>query len=473
VTTPITELARRLPHDAVVDADDIIAELEALGVGDGTARERYGMPSVFALGDAVLTHLQHSAHRQYAHPDVRADVRADTRAQTGTRRAPSHRAYLVTPLLRCALYVGPLAVAVAAAGLLHRVAWPVPAVTLLLGWSAAQALTGLGARLARRTGMAAATRTVAGGFAATAGLWCALVWVAPATLVGPERLLAALVGLGGLTCLATVAGALVTRAELAVIRWSLPIWLIAAVSAAGAWPPGTPEHLLLGAAIVTAAGRAYRPALTRSAPPRPAPTVTEIRQASWYAAIGAAQTGCVVLLWLSGPAGVTPPALLPLLVAVPMLEALVGWHTDQLDVGLDRVESHAGYAAHVRGVTVVTVAGLLPPLGVGLALAVAAYRLPYGLSAHDGARDLVLSLAGGTLLGGVFAATLLLAGGGRTAQAAVLAALPAVLTAVVAALPWHRPGTGLLPTVVAVLAVTLLVGLPAVARTSLDHRRTS
>jgi hypothetical protein len=460
VTEQVTELARRLPRDAVVDADDVIAEIEALGVGDRAARERYGMPSVFALGEAVLTHLQYG--------------RTAVRPHRGARRAPSRRGYLVTALLRCALYLGPLSVAMAAAGPLGRVAWQVPAVTLLLGWSAAQALTSVGASLARRAGRSVAARLVAGGFAAVAGLWCALVWVAPAAMLGPDRLLAAVVGVGGLLTLATVAGALVTGAESAVIRWSLPVWLLAAVTMADAWPPGVPGHLLLGVAVAVAAARAFRPALLRGLPRRPALTAVELRRALCYLVIGTAQAACVALLWRTGPVAATPPAVLPLLAAVPMLEALIGWHTGQLDAALDDAESSSAYARHVRNVTVVTVAGLCPPLAVGVALAAAAYRLPYGLSAQHGARDLVLSLAGGVLLGGVLAVTLLLAAHGRTAAAAVLAAAPPTLSAMapVLAVVWPAvPGPDLLPTIVAILAVTLLLGLPAVARTALDHRR--
>lgn len=471
VAEPVTTLARRLPNDGVIDADDVIAAIESLGVSDRTARERYGMPSVFTLGEAVLTHLR------YGHTAVRP--------HRGVRRAPSHHAYLGAALLRCALYLGPLSVAVAATGPLHRVAWPVPTLTLLLGWSAAQALTSVGGSVARHTGPAAAVRLVAGGFAAAIGFWCALVWVAPASLLGPDRLLAGAVGVGGLAVLATVAAALVARTEAAVVRWSLPTWLVAAVAVAGAgtdgWAARAPLGILLPAAIAVALGRALWP-MRRSAtePCRPALTATDLRRGLLYLIIGAAQAVCVALLWRTGPAGASPPAVLPLLAAVPLLEALVGWHTSQVEAGLDNADSGPAFAAHLRGVTVVTVAGLLPPLAVGVALAAAAYRLPYGLSGYADARDLVLALAGGTLLGGVFAVTLLLAARGWTAAAAAVAATPPLLTLALPLVPAHRLGPlgagetpDLLPTIVAILAVTHLVGLLAVARTALDHRRTS
>jgi hypothetical protein len=388
----------------------------------------------------------------------------------------------VAALVRCALYVGPLGAAVAAAELLGRVAWQVPAAALILGWATSQALAGLSSRAVRRTdpgsSPAVAARLVAGGFGAAAGVWCALVWITPATLLGPQRLLAALLGLGALTCLGTVTAALVTRSEVAVVRWSLPIWLLAAVTVADGWSGRIPVAVLLPAAIVLAALRACRPLLGARVPARPALTAADLRCAGNYLVIGAAQAGCVALLWRTGGAGTPPPAMLPLLAAVPLLEALIGWHAVQVDAGLDEFDSGTAYAGHLRSVTVVTVAGLVPPLAIGVALIAAAYRLPYGLSGLSGAREVVLALAGGTLLSGVLAATLLLAVRGRTAAAAVLAAAPLVLTGTLPVLAGHWLPTAaatpdLLPIAVTLLAVTHLVGLSAVAHTALDHRRTS
>jgi hypothetical protein len=170
--------------------------------------------------------------------------------------------------------------------------------------------------------------------------------------------------------------------------------------------------------------------------------------------------------------------VLPLLAAVPILEALVGWYALRIDAGLDDFDDAAGYHRHVRSVTVITVAGLVPPFAIGVALTAAAYRLPYGLPALHGAREVVLALAGGTLLGGLLAATMVLAARGRTLAAAVLAVTPLALTAgaPAAPAPW-LPGTGGVPDLLAIavtlLAVALLGGLLTVAYTALDHRRTS
>jgi hypothetical protein len=396
------------------------------------------------------------------------------RARRGARRAGERRPYLGAAALRCALYLGPLAAGVAGSGALARVARPVPVAALVLGWVTAQALTAVGAAVARRAGPSPAARLAGAGFAAAAGLWCALVWLAPPALVGPDRPLATAVGLGALTALATVTAALVTGAERAVIRWSLPCWLLAAAtpaSAIGLRAPGAAVGYLLPAALVVAAVRAYRPVIGRAVPGRPPLRRADLRSGVTYLVMGAGQAACGALLWHAGPPGATSPAALPLLAAVPVVQALVGWHVREVRRGLDGAGSGAELRAHLRGVTVVTVAGLLPPLAAGGALAAAAYRLPYGLSAVTGARDAVLALAGGTLLGGVLAATFLLAARGRTAAAATLA-LAAPLATVVARLMLRTPPDPL-PAVVAALALTHLLGLLTVAYTGADHRRTS
>ncbi|NMO52589.1 hypothetical protein HH310_15475 [Actinoplanes sp. TBRC 11911] len=367
---------------------------------------------------------------------------------------------MTAAVLRCAVYLGPLSVAVAAAGPLSRVAWPIPLVTLLIGWTAAQALTGTGVAVARRSGPAAACRLVGSGFAAAAGLWSALVWVAPRALVGPDRGLALVIGLGGLATLATVTAALVTRAEAAIVKWTLPCWLLAVAALAGL-PVGT----LLPAAIVAAAVRAFKPLVVpgvRGRPPRL--TRADRHRGGGYLVIGASQAVCVGVLWHATPAGSTLPFWLPLLLAVPILEALIGWHVDQVDAGLDTSESVADFGRHVRTITLVTLAGLLPPLAVGVALAIAADQVPPAM------RGVVQSAAAGMLLGGVFAITFLLAARTRLAVAAAVAATPPLL---LAALPILPVAAGDLPNAVGVLVVTHSAGLLVVALTVADDRRTS
>jgi peptidoglycan/LPS O-acetylase OafA/YrhL len=154
---------------------------------------------------------------------------------------------------------------------------------------------------------------------------------------------------------------------------------------------------------------------------------------------------------------------LPLLLAVPALETLVGWHMHQVEAGLDAAESGRDYRKHIRSVAVATVAALMPPLAAGFALAAAAYQIPYGTATRDG----VLALAAGTLLGGLFAATFLLAARGRTAVAATLAAAAPLAIVALPFLP--APPLDPLPGFVAVFLVTDLLGLLAVAYTAADH----
>ena len=387
--------------------------------------------------------------------------------QPGARQAPTLG---VTLLLRCALYLGPLSIMIAAAGFLGGLPWQVPAGTLVLGWSAAQALAGAGAVVARRGGPGAGVRLVGLGFLVAAALWSALVLFAPAAVTGSAPGPAFAVGICGLVSLATVTAALVGRTEAAVVRWSLPCWLLAAIAVAGAigdtWAARVPVSTVLPIAVTVAALRAFRPAFRRRT------TLVlrgdDLRGGFGRVLLGAGHAACAVLLWRAGPPAATSPAVLPLLAAGPVLEALTGWHRRQVESSLDLAESGAEHREHVGGVTMVTVAALLPPLAAGIALALAAYRLPGGVV---GAREGVLAVAGGLLLSGVLAITLLLAAWGRTIVAALLAVAPPLAAIAAPLLPALPPDP--LRTVVAILAATHLVGLLTVAHTAADPRRTS
>ncbi|MFG1602478.1 hypothetical protein [Actinoplanes sp. NPDC049265] len=445
----VADLAGRLGDD-LVDASDVVAEIGQLGVGDDDeARRRYGM-SLHGLGISVLTHLE------------------QRRAQRGARRAPARRPYLGAAAVRCALYLGPLGVALAGTAILARLNWLVPAVLVLLGWSATQALTSVGAEVARGAGAAPAARLVGGGFLAAGGLWGALVWVAPDALLGGSRMLALTVGLGGLGALATVTAALVTRTEADVVRWSAPCWLLGALGVADAfgagWASGLPLGTLLPAAIVVAAVRAYRPVIIRRVPGRPRLERGALRRGLGHLVLGAAQAGTVVLLWRAGPSGAALLAVLPLLAAVPALETLIGWHLHEVEAGLDLAESTRDHRRHVRSIAVTTVSALLPPLAAGIALAAAAYRVP--VTARPG----VLALAAGTLFGGLLAITFLLAARRRIVIAASLAAAAPLAILTSATLKAPLPGEPL-PTAVAVLAITHLLGLLLVAYASAGRQK--
>ncbi|GLY94601.1 hypothetical protein [Actinoplanes sp. NBRC 103695] len=446
----VVGLAERLGDD-IVDASDVVAEIGQHGLDDDEeARRRYGM-SLHGVGVSVLTHLE------------------QRRIQRGARRAPAKRPYFGAAFVRCALYLGPLSVAVAGVPVFARLGWLVPAVLALLGWSAAQALTSVGAEVARNAGAAPAARLVGGGFLTVAGIWGALVWVAPDALLGGSRGLALTVGLGGLATLATVTAALVTRTEADVVRWSLPCWLLGALSVAAVlgdgWAADLPLGTLLPAAIVVAAVRAYRPVIMRRVPGRPRLRRGAIWRGAGHLVLGAGQAGTAVLMWHAGPTVALALAVLPLLLAVPALETLIGWHLHEMEAGLDLAESERDYRRHVRSVAVTTVSALLPPLAAGIALTAAAYRVPAQ------ARIGVLALAAGTLLGGLLAITFLLAARRRTATAASLAAAVPLAILTLPLLP--APSLAPLPAVVAVLAATHLLGLLLVAHTSADQRRPS
>ena len=344
-------------------------------------------------------------------------------------------------LLRCALYLIPLCVAVSAAGVLGRVPWLVPVAVLLIGWSAAQGLTTVAAPVTWRYGAAAGARLAGAGFLGAGLAWAAVIWVAPAALLGGDRWLAAGIGAGGLGALAVVTGAVVIRAEKAVLLWSLPCLALLPVR----------NGQLLLAALAVALARAFWPALTGRPHRHRAPGAGRIRDGLAMLAVGAGQVLTAALVWHAGSG---PLAMLPLLASVPLIETLVGWHVSKVEAG-----------PAPAGVDLMTVTGLLPPLAIGATLAITAYAPPVALPALPGMRDGLLGLASGTLLAGIFAATFLLAARGRTRAAAVLAVTPPAVVVLAPLLPR-------LPLLVVVLTTALFAGLLAVAHTAADQRRT-
>jgi hypothetical protein len=376
------------------------------------------VPTVFALGEAVLAYLRADRAHQMA--------RLAAQARPPARPTP----YVGQALLRCALYLTPVVLAMAAAGPLGRVPWPAPAAALVLGWSGAQALAYLGHAVGAHRGPGPATRVLAAGFALLATAWSGLLGLAPSALVGGQRPMAYAITLVELAYFAAVATALVTRAERAVLLWTVPSWAVAAVAIAGRWPEGWAVGVdwALAATVALTVGRAFRhvaaPATgtgVRVGPPDAARAVA-------YLLIGLGQALAFVLVWRAAPGGSAgPPAALPLLAAVPLLEVFVGWHTARVAVGLDAYDDHRGYRRHLRRVALLTIAALMPPLFGGVALGAAAARLPLRLSDHPDARALLLALAGGVLLAGVFGVVLLLATRRRLATAALIAAAPVTL----------------------------------------------
>ena len=190
--TSVAELAERFASAGatVVDVDELVAAIEATGVSDRQAQLRYGAPSVFALGEAVLAHLW------------------ATRGRPAPRPRPDAEPFLRASLARAALFLTPAAAAAAVQAPLARVAWPLLAATLVVGWAGAQALAYVAYAKASRGTPAGALRFLGTGFLALAALWCAAVALVPPDLVG-HRSTAYLVCLAELGMFAGTAAALV------------------------------------------------------------------------------------------------------------------------------------------------------------------------------------------------------------------------------------------------------------------------
>jgi hypothetical protein len=405
------------------------------------------------------------------------------------RPAPSPARLIRSALARGGLYLVPVPLAVAASEPLGRVPWPVPVTALAVGWCALSGLVSLATPLAGR----AAARLVLAGVVAVMAAWSVLLALAPATLAGGDRAAAFAVSLPALALLGAIAAARATGAELRVLGWSLPVLLVTGLAIAG-WPvpdlaavpepapvPRLAAELALLAGVALMVARAFVPALRRrgvGAPSRPG--AAELRRSAAAVALAACQAAAVVLVARSGhaavPAGGVPPALVPLLVALPALELWVGWHLARVTAGLARYDDRDQHVRYVRRLGWTTLTALLPPLTAGAALAGTATRLPAGLSHHPDAPALVLSMASGVLLAGVVATGWLLSARQRPALAAAVTGAP-----VLAALGLHAgvPGlpatslTGwgqLLPSVAVGMAVAYAAGLVLAAYVLFDSR---
>lgn len=447
----VAELAERFAATGatVVDVDELVAAIEATGVSDRQAQLRYGQPSVFALGEAVLAHLW------------------ATRGRPVATEAPPPEPFLKAALARGLLFLTPAAAAMAVQEPLARIGWPLIAATLVVGWAGAQGLAYVAYAKAARGTPAGALRFLGAGFLALAAAWCAVVALLPDAAVG-HRPTAYVVGLAELAVFGGTAAALVGGTAPAVLRWSLPLWALGLAGLAG-----QPLPWLLLAAVALPVARAYAPVIRRDPlGPRPSGPVP-LLPALAHLLVGGGQAAAFLLVWRLAPADGPglPPAAVPLLLAVPLIEVFLAWHASRAAGGLAEYDDVRAYHRHLRILGTLTVALLVPPLAVGAGLAAAAFRLPYGLSAHPDARALVLGLAAGVLLGGVYALTLLLATRRRLATAVLVGLAPTVFAAVIGAgslvaVPPAPTGSliqVMLPGTVAGLAVTYLLGLVTAA----------
>lgn len=141
--------AERLVDADLADADELVAAIEAAGVTDRVARERYGYPSAFALGEAALAHLRPSPR-----PAVQRPPRYLPAALA--RGAFCLAAALIATLLTDPRW--PAATLLAnpssrGAALLAELSWPIAAAALALAWAGAQALAPIGWAGAPRSGV--------------------------------------------------------------------------------------------------------------------------------------------------------------------------------------------------------------------------------------------------------------------------------------------------------------------------------
>jgi hypothetical protein len=412
---------------------------------------------------------------------------ASALAALAPRPAPGPARLLRTALARGAWYLVPVPLAVAASDPIGRLPWLVPVGALAVGWCALSGLVPVATPVAGRAGAGPAARLVLGGFAAVAAVWSALLALAPSTLVG-DRATAYAVSLAALALLGSLAVALATGAELVLLAWSLPALLVSGAMIAGWWA----EPWLLLAGIAVLAVRAFATARADQGAHRRSRRSTRggflldrrVERAGWAGvggvALGACQAAVVLLVGRAGqvavPPGDLPPALVPLLVAVPGLELWVGWHLARVCEGLTRYDDRDLHLRYVRRLGWATLAALLPPLAAGAALAGTAGRLPYGLSANPEATALVLAMASGVLLAGVIATGWLLHARRRPLLAAVVTGAPVLATlglhasvpelAATSLIGWGQ----LLPSVAVGLAVAYAAGLVLTAYVLFDSR---
>ncbi|HLL68255.1 MAG TPA: hypothetical protein VK453_21440 [Micromonosporaceae bacterium] len=386
-------------HNAI-DADEVAAILEASGINDRVATREYGHPSVFALAAAVL---EHTPPR-------------DPAAASADRTAPALPAARVIgeTLTRSALYLTPLIVGYGAAQAATGAGPLATLGTLIVGWGTGQALAYLGHGRRSRRGAPSATRRLAGGFAAVAAVWLAVLALAGTT--GPRAYLVAAVQLA---LFAVTAAALVTGRERVVLAGAVPCWLVAAAVALGATRFSV---VALLASLVLLVGVAYAPALRRDVAPVSGRWRTrrdEYGNAVRHALVGTGQAALLAIVALRDASTMIPPEAVPLVCAIPLIELTVIWHQWRVNAARAVLDDPALFDRRLARVTRATLTILAVPVLIGAGIAAAVWS---GAAVPGGGRS-----AAAVLLCGLYALCLILAAHHRTVTAAVLVWWPALL----------------------------------------------
>ena len=339
-------------------------------------------------------------------------------------------------LLRSALYLTPLALALGLAHQLDSMPVWVTAGALVAGWSTAQGLGYLAYRVAGRVGTDRAARFLLCGFTVLAALWtAALVGTSVAGLASqPGGLIRAVsVSLGEIAMFAAVSAGLVTCRERELVRAAVPCWI---VSGALAWGPVLlgGRHQLAWVGIGLVAGTvarflfvAYRPALGpfQLHEWRWSLGLSEVNLALGHAAVGGAQAVLFVAAMLAGASSETQVfgaalqlTTVPSLIGALAAEYLLLQHRARLEYALETSTERAGFQRELFR----AVCRILGVLALGVVSGLVA-------AANWAATDLIsgLQLVCGVLLAGLSVLTLLLVTHGKLRLAAVVVGGPAMV----------------------------------------------
>lgn len=401
---------------SAVDTGEVAAYLEASGVNDRVAARDYGVTSVFSLAARLRADVAGYPTAGYAPGRYEPPVESAGGIGVGVT------------LIRSALYLTPVVVAVGGATQLAGLPAPAGPGALIYGWATAQALAFLGYRALGVIGVVAAARVLAIGFVAAAVAWAGLLVAS-----GVTDPLSHAVAAGQIALFAATAVALVTGTEKRVLAAATGVWTAAAAVYAGTglW--------IVGAAILVLLLVAYGPATRPGEWFRPRPR--EAAKALANGAVGAGQAVLFASVVLAGGDLLREPmAMVPLLVGVPLAELVLVWHQRRVAATRAALTDRWQYPRRLTRVSLATLAVLAVPVAAGALL-----------TAAEAGR-----LAAVVLLAAVNGLCLVLVAHRRLGLAALLVWWPAVLIGVLyRALPGAT--TSLVDTLVAVVLFAVCV----------------